>query len=99
MQSKISVYLTGNTVTLEAFFTDVDGNPIDIQNPKVVIYDYKYNKITEFPLSDSNRKSMGNYFYNYTTNVKPAKVIYEVYGELNGYPILDRKEFITKFIN
>jgi hypothetical protein len=100
MASNIQIYLTGNTVTLEAQFTDVDGNPIDVQLPRVIIYDYKYNKLAEFPLTESNKVAgeLGKYFYNYVTDVKPAKVIYEVRGELNGFPVLDRKEFMTKFI-
>lgn len=96
----IQIYLTGNTVTLEAQFTDVDGNPIDVQFPKVTIYDYKYNKLEEFNLGESNKvaNSLGKYFYNFTTDMKAMRVIYEIRGELNGLPILDRKEFMTKFV-
>lgn len=98
--NNIQIYLTGNTVTLEAQFIDVDGNPIDVQLPKVIIYDYKYNQLAEFSLGESNKVagSLGKYFYNYVTDVKAMRVIYEIRGELNGLPILDRREFMTKFV-
>jgi hypothetical protein len=97
----IEIYLTGNTVTLEAQFTDVNGDPIEVMFPKVIIYDYKYNKLEEFPLTESNKVmgEVGKYFYNYVTETKPMRLVYEIRGEINGLPVLDRKEIITKFIN
>jgi hypothetical protein len=97
----MEIYLTGNTVTLEAQFTDYEGNPIEVQMPKVIIYDYKYNIIKEVTLMDSNKVvgQVGKYFYNYITEMKPMKLIYEIRGEVNGFPILDRKEFMTKFVD
>jgi hypothetical protein len=96
----MEIYLTGNTITLEAQFTDIEDNPIEVENPKVIIYDYKYNQMKEFVLGESNKVAgeVGRYFYNYETDSKPMKLIYEIRGELNGLPILDRKEFMTKFI-
>jgi hypothetical protein len=98
MIGNMEMYLTGNTVTLEAQFTDINGSPIDVQNPKVIIYDYKYNVLKQIDLLDSNRISMGKYFYNYVTDSKPMRLIYEIRGDINGFPILDRKEFMTKFV-
>jgi hypothetical protein len=100
-RSNMEIYLTGNTVTLEAQFTDVNGNPIEVQMPKVIIYDYKYNILKEVALVDSNKVmgEVGKYFYNYITDAKPMKLVYEIRGEVNGFPILDRNEFMTKFID
>jgi hypothetical protein len=96
--NRLNIYLTGNTVRLEAEFRNLQGQLIDVDFPKLIIYDYKYNKIAEYPLTASNKSGTGKYFYNYETSESPKKLIYEFYGELDGLPTIDRKMFSTKFI-
>lgn len=95
---KMNTYIAGNTVKLEGEFRNFEGNLVNVQFSKVIIYDFKYNKIGEFNLGDSNKVSDGKYLYNFVTDKTPKKYIYEFYGELNGLPAIDRGMFVTKFI-
>jgi hypothetical protein len=98
MKVNENIYTSGSTVRLQGEFFNFEGSPTDVYFLKVIIYDYKYNKLHEYPLSDSNRISAGKYFYDFITDITPGKYIYEFYGELDGLPALDRKSFMTKFI-
>lgn len=93
-----NAYLTGNTIRLTGEFFDQEEVPIDVQLVKVIIYDYKYTKLSETILNSSNKISTGNYVYDYTVATSGTKIIYEFYGELNGIPALNRGQFVTKFI-
>ena len=94
-----NAYLSGNTVRLIAEFKDFDGILTDVMFPKVTIYDYRYNKISEILLNEDNKLDVGKYFYDFVTDSKPKRIIYEFSGELDGSPTLDRHSFVTIFMD
>lgn len=79
-------------------FFDFNGEPKDPQLIKIVIYDYKYRVVDEIPIGDSNKISIGRYYYDFITKKESDKYIYEWYGEIDGNPSLDRNVFMTNFI-
>jgi hypothetical protein len=91
----INIYQYGNTVRFECTFFDFDGNKIDPNSVKIVIYDYRYNIVFN---GEGLKNGVGEYFYDYTTEKKEQKLFYEWYGEIDGKPSLKRGEFMTKFI-
>lgn len=93
------IYLCGSTVRLVGEFFDFENNPTDITLPKVIIYDYRYNKVSEITLDNNNKLGVGIYFYDFVTDMVEKTLIYEFYGELNGSPALDRNSFTSKFID
>jgi len=93
-----STYLTGTTIRFIGEFRDFDGNLIDITFPKVTIYNQRYTVMEEHQLNDSNKLETGKYFFDYVSDEKAQRIIYEFYGEIDGSPALDRKSFVTRFI-
>jgi hypothetical protein len=93
-----NVYQYGNTVRLECDFFDFDNTSVDTQLVKVVIYDAKYEILSEIVLGEVNRKAVGKYFFDYTSGNTAQKYYYEWYGEIDGTPSLNRGQFATKFI-
>lgn len=98
IMSKENVHLCGSTVRLVGEFFNFEGEPVDVSFTKVIIYNYKYEKLEEFMLTEANRIGVGKYFFNYVTESTPKTVIYEFSGELDGFPALDRNSFSTRFI-
>lgn len=94
----INTYQYGNTVRFEVDFFDFDGQPIDPDMTKIIIYNYKYEIIFQETLGVNNRTGVGRYYYDYITEEKEQKLYYEWYGEINGKPALKRGDFMTKFI-
>lgn len=90
-------YLTGNTVRLYASFFGNDGLPKDPTLIKIRFYDYRYNLLEEFLLSD-NKIGVGEYFFDYRTPSEEMKVIYEWYGDIAGNPAIERSGFRTVFV-
>lgn len=95
---KVNTYQYGNTIRFEVKFYDFSGMPIDPTKIKVIVYDNKYKQIFTANVNTNNRKNIGEYFYDYTTEMKEQKLYYEWYGEIDGKPSLKRGEFITRFI-
>lgn len=90
-----NTYFTGNTVRLKATFKDFDGILIDPTIIKVIIYDYKYQKISEYvPI----KTGVGTYILNYTTPQEEQRIIYEWYSEIQGSPSLKRGSFKISFM-
>lgn len=95
---KENVYLFGSTVRLFGEFYNILGVPTDVNFPKIIIYDYKYNKIQEVNLTNTNKSDVGKYFFDLVLDHKNKRIIYEFNGEIDGLPALDRNSFTTKFI-
>jgi hypothetical protein len=91
------VYLTGSTVRLSAKFTDVEGIPKNPDTVKVVLYDYRFNKLEEFVLGEENHVGTGEYVFDYITPMIERKIHFEFYGEISGNPVIERDSFVTKF--
>ena len=98
MKNKANVYQYGNTVRFECTFYEFDGEKVNPDLIKITLYDIRRNEIYFESLGMDNQKSLGEYFYDYTTEPKEQKLFYEWYGEINGKPSLKRGEFMTKFI-
>jgi len=92
----VNTYQYGNTIRFECTFYDFEGNKVDPEMVKIKIYDYKYNVI--FNGEGLKKANTGEYFYDYTTEMREQKLFYEWYGEIEGKPSLKRGEFMTKFI-
>lgn len=94
----MSVYETGNTVTLQGSFyhqdTDILMDPDEV---KLKVYNSDYKQIDEVLLGASNKISTGVYEYKYTFEQKGI-FYYEFYGLINGLPSLNRKKIEIKFI-
>jgi hypothetical protein len=91
-----NTYQYGTTVRFECTFFNFSGIPINPEMVKIIVYDYKYNII--FNGIGLKTAEDGQYFYDYTTEMKEQKLFYEWYGEIDGKPSLKRGEFMTKFI-
>ncbi|MDS7057063.1 hypothetical protein NXG04_07175 [Klebsiella pneumoniae] len=94
----MNIYQYGDTVRFECVFYNFEGEKIDPQLIKVIIYDQKYKELKSEVLTSANKKDIGEYFYDYTTPKKEQKLYYEWYGEIDGTPSLRRGSFMTKFI-
>lgn len=90
------IYQTGNTVRLTCEFFDFNGEAADPPIVKIKLYDRSYDVIEE--ITNIQREESGEYFYDYTTNDKGAKIYYEWYAEIEGTPSLKRSSFTTRFI-
>jgi len=84
------MYQQGNTVRLQGTFYDWDGNLIDPDLVKVIIYDVQYRQLNEYPLDASNRKSVGQYYLDWITDTV-GSFTYEMYAEISGTPSLQRQ--------
>lgn len=93
-----NIYLSGNTIRLTATFRDINDNLVDPSSIKVILYNYRYEKINEIPIGTSSKLGVGEYFYDYKTPMEEQRIIYEWYGEIEGNTALQRGSFQTKFI-
>lgn len=96
----MNTYQAGNTVRLNCQFTDFSNQPVDPSSIKVRIYTQQYNLISDNMVSSNNRDDVGVYFYDYTIPQEYAnqKIVYEWYGEIGGFPSLQRGSFKVVFI-
>lgn len=79
---------------LMAEFKDWDGENVDPETVKLIIYDYRYNKLDEREVSLGNKTSVGTYFYDYVFNA--GEFIYEWLATINQTPSLIRKRISVK---
>jgi len=93
---KMNVYQYGDTIRLECTFYDFSGEKVDPEYVNIIIYDSRYNEL--FKGEGLSKGSVGEYFYDYTTEKKEQRLYYEWYGMIDGKPSLKRGEFMTKFI-
>ncbi|MFC3883741.1 hypothetical protein ACFOU2_09610 [Bacillus songklensis] len=92
----MTTYQAGNTVRLAAEFKDWDGENVDPETIKLIIYDYRYNKLDEREIQTENRTSIGAYYYDYIFN--EGEFIYEWLATINRTPSLIRKRISVKTI-
>lgn len=92
-------YQSGNTVRLIAKFKDYDGVLIDPDLVRVIFYDSKYKETGSVTLSNLNRLSLGEYYYDYTIPMSlNGFSYYEWYSEINGKVSIKRDSISSKFI-
>lgn len=97
-----NIYLSGSTIRIKATFTDFDNIKIDPDLVKIIFYDDKYTKKSEFVLGEDNRLELGVYYFDYTLpseSYNNKKFYYEFYGEYHGKIFLNRESFLVKFCN
>lgn len=95
-----TVFLCGNTYRVKATFKDFDGQNVDPNIVKFILYDKKYEKINEYVLNSSNKISDGVWFYDYEIPMEhiDRKFYYEFYGEIGGKPFINREGFKVEFV-
>jgi hypothetical protein len=98
MLERVNTYQAGTTVRLECVFKDINGDLVNPTTARITFYDYRYNLLQEVTLTESNRKDIGNYFYDYTTSNEEQRIIYEWYGLVYGLPSVKRSSFRTVFV-
>lgn len=89
--------LAGDTVRLKCHFKTFDGQSVNPADVKLTIYDANKQKIKEFILDDTNKKSMGVYFYDYVLPTDKNEIIFEFSGVYNNKPILVRDSVKIQF--
>lgn len=99
-RSDFMQYQFGNTVKLEAFFKDFDGNPVDPSNIKLIVYDSKFGVVSSITITSENRVELGHYYYLYTlpAGTNPKTIYYEWYAEIQGSPTVKRESLKLVFI-
>ena len=93
-----NTYQHGNTVKIDCIFHDFNGEKVDPDLVKIIIYNSRYEILDEIIINAENKKAVGEYFYDYVTENKRQLLYYEWYGEINGKPTLKRGKFTTVFI-
>ena len=93
-RDEINTYQYGNTVRFECTFYGFDGEKIDPENVRIIIYDPRYKKMFE---GEGIRVEEGSYYYDYTTEEKEQRYYYEWCGEIDNKPSLKRGQFMTRF--
>lgn len=91
-------YQAGTTVRIECTFFDFNGEKVDPEFIKLIIYNYKYEIINTINININNKISTGQYYYDYITSKEQQQLCYEWYGEINDLPSLKRGQFTTSFI-
>lgn len=82
----------GDTVTLKAKFHSIDGEPANISNPKVIIYDNNRNILDEFTENIAHLET-GIYSFQYTIPDDIwGYVEFEFSGTIDDKPAKRRKK-------
>lgn len=94
-----NTYFAGGSVRLKGTFVDYDDVRFDPTLVKVIMYDEDYVLLEEFTLTETNKITTGEYFYDYTIDSADTskRFVYEWYGELDTVPYVNRGSFMTKF--
>lgn len=88
-------YQVGNTVKLKGRFGDFEtlGANVIPDEVNLIIYDYKWEQLDRFVVTD--RDEEGFYFYFYTFD-SIGTFYYEWLGVFDGLPSLERKSVVIK---
>ncbi|OUS70312.1 hypothetical protein B1748_29190 [Paenibacillus sp. MY03] len=87
----------GNTVRLMATFRDWDDDPIDPDIVKVIIYDRKWQQLSDNELGPGNRIETGQYFYDHMPD-QTGTFYVEWHGRISGQPSLYRDTLTVRDI-
>ena len=93
----IKTYKQGTSVRLTSVFYDWEGNPIDPSNVILKIYDGRYTKLEDLPLTVNVNTGVGEYQYDYTF-LTEGEFVYEWYADINGSPSLERERIRVIFV-
>ncbi|MDW7673791.1 MAG: hypothetical protein SCK28_04555 [Bacillota bacterium] len=81
-------YQGGNAIRLTAQFKDWDGENVEPDLVKVIIYDRNYKKLQEHSIGQANRLDTGLFYFDLVIN--EGLYVYEWYSEIDGLPSLKR---------
>jgi hypothetical protein len=87
----------GDSVQLRVHFKDFKGNSIDPTDVKLTTYKTDHSQIEQFILDDTNKETVGVYFYEYVTASELNEFIFEFAGSYQNKPILSRGSVKVKF--
>ncbi|WP_066173366.1 hypothetical protein [Bacillus marinisedimentorum] len=87
----------GDTVRFKCHFKSFSGQAVDPTDVTLTIYDDTEAQIEQFVLSDSDKESVGVYFYDYVLPDDKPEIIFEFRGLHNNKPILVRDTVSIKF--
>ena len=83
--------LIGDTIRLKSEFKDFDGEYVDPEDVKVVIYNSRYKEVEEYA---PDRTALGKYHLDYTVPSGTTNTMYfEFKGTIGGKPVLGRSSF------
>ncbi|WP_235815159.1 hypothetical protein [Neobacillus vireti] len=83
---------------MKVHFNNINGQSVDPTDIKLTIYKNDKTKIEEIAIKDSDKKSVGVYFYDYVPASELNEFIFEFAGSVNNKPILARAKVEVKFI-
>jgi len=89
--------LAGDTVRLKCHFKTFDGQSVEPNDIKLTIYDMNKQQIEQITLDDTNKESIGVYFYDYVLPDDKQEIIFEFRGLYNNKPILVRDSVKIQF--
>lgn len=91
--------MNNDTVRIQSSFYSFDNALTDPDVVKLKIYTSGQALVDEFILNESNKMTMGQYEYYYTVDRDRtgSTFFYEMYGELDGHPIVDREKVKVVF--
>ncbi|EFV79046.1 hypothetical protein HMPREF1013_00675 [Bacillus sp. 2_A_57_CT2] len=90
--------IQGDTIQLRVNFKNFKGELVDPDNVKLTIYKSDKTQIEQIAITDSDKESVGIYFYDYTPASELNEIIFEFAGSYNSKPILARGKVELKFI-
>jgi hypothetical protein len=87
--------LIGDTIRLKGEFKGFDGEYVDPDDVKLVVYDGQQKEVAEVtPTHDDT----GKYYHDYVIpEGRTSTMYFEYIGTLGGMPILGRKSFERKW--
>lgn len=88
--------LQNDTVRLKVYFKDFNNKSIDPLNVTLTIYKLNKEVVEIIQLTESNKSSVGVYFYDYTPT-EMNEFIFEFKGLHNEKVILVRDKVIIEF--
>ncbi|WP_210367429.1 hypothetical protein [Bacillus sp. REN3] len=88
----------GDTVRLKVHFKTFTGQSVDPTDIKLTIYKTDKTQIEQIAITDSDKESVGVYFYDYVPADELNEFIFEFVGSYSNKPILSRGKVAVKFI-
>lgn len=88
---------SGDTIRLKVNFKTFGGTLIDPSDITLTIYDKDKQQIEQFILTDSDKETVGVFFYDYVLPANQELIIFEFAGVYNTKPILIRDEVKIRF--
>lgn len=86
----MNIHQAGNTVKITGTFNDWNGNKVNPETVKFMVYDAHYTKINEVTLDAANNTGVGEYFYDHVFD-EAGDYVYEWFAQIGNTPSLKRE--------